>query len=281
MANDAQAQHWEELAPGWLEAEAHSATVSSPFGRAAMEALAPEPGARVLDIGCGSGPTTVELARRVGPGGTALGVDIAPTMIDAARARAASERIDNASFAVADVQDEPFDDGAFDAAYSRFGVMFFADTAAAFANVRHALTPGGRFAFACWQPVFANEWMLVPGMAVVGVTGAPPPMPGPGEPGPLLLSDPERVEALLGAAGFTGIDVTPRAETVVIPADAVDTFAAHTRRIGAVREALRTADAETAARIEAAVRAALHDRVVDGRLELSAAALIVSAVRGE
>jgi SAM-dependent methyltransferase len=264
-----------------LEAEAHSATVSSPFGRAAMEALAPEPGARVLDIGCGSGPTTVELARRVGPGGTALGVDIAPTMIDAARARAASERIDNASFAVADVQDEPFDDGAFDAAYSRFGVMFFADTAAAFANVRHALTPGGRFAFACWQPVFANEWMLVPGMAVVGVTGAPPPMPGPGEPGPLLLSDPERVEALLGAAGFTGIDVTPRAETVVIPADAVDTFAAHTRRIGAVREALRTADAETAARIEAAVRAALHDRVVDGRLELSAAALIVSAVRGE
>src|SRR5262245_40711145 len=192
-ANEAQAKHWEELGPGWLAAEAHSMTVSGPFGRAAMERLAPQPGDRVLDIGCGSGPTTVELARRVAPDGAALGVDISPTMIDAARERAASERVANATFAVADAQVEPFGDGAFDAVYSRFGVMFFAGTAAAFANSRGALAPDGRFAFACWQPVFENEWMLVPGMAVISVTGEPPPMPAPGEPGPFLLSEPARV----------------------------------------------------------------------------------------
>lgn len=276
-ANDAQAKHWEELAPGWLAAEAHSMTVSAPFGRTAMERLAPQPGERVLDIGCGSGPTTIELARLVAPTGTALGVDIAPTMIDAARERASSARVENATFAVADAQVEAFGDGAFDAAFSRFGVMFFADTGAAFANIRRALAPGGRFAFACWQSVFANEWMLVPGAAVISVTGQPPPMPAPGEPGPFLLSEPERVEALLGGAGFSQVDVTPHNETVVIPADAVDEFAAHTKRIGAVREALRTADAETATRIEDAVRTALHDKVADGRLELSAGALIVTA----
>jgi SAM-dependent methyltransferase len=155
--------------------------------------------------------------------------------------------------------------------------MFFADTAAAFANIRRSLAPGGRFAFACWQPVVANEWMFIPGAAVVTVTGQLPPMPGLDEPGPFLLSDPERVRSLLDAAGFTGIDVTPLAQTVVVPADRVDEFAAHTRRIGPVREALRTADADTAARIEAAVRAALHEKVADGRLELSAGALIVTA----
>jgi SAM-dependent methyltransferase len=278
-ANDAQSEFWEALAPDWLVAESHSTTVAGPFGRAAMDRLAPQPGQRVLDIGCGSGPTTIDLAHRVAPDGTARGVDIAPSLVAAARDRAASERVENATFAVADAQDEDFGDGAFDAAFSRFGIMFFADPGAAFANIRRSLAPAGRFAFACWQPVFANEWMLVPGVAAAGVTGQLPPLPGPDEPGPFSLADPERVDALLGGAGFTDIDVTPLAEPVVFTADRVDLFAERSQRIGVVREALRTADAETAARISEAVRTALHDRVVDGRLELSAGALIVSATQ--
>jgi SAM-dependent methyltransferase len=278
--NDAQAEYWEALAPNWLAAETHSVTVSAPFGRAAMERLAPRPGERVLDIGCGSGPTTVDLARAVAPGGTAVGADISSTLADAARERAASEGVENASFVVADVQVHDFGEGAFDAAYSRFGIMFFADPAAAFANIHRALAPHGRLAFACWQNVFANEWMAVPGMAVVSVTGALPPMPGPGEPGPFLFADPERVDTLLTGAGFTDVEVTPYAHPVVAGADDIERFAQGAQRIGAVREALRDADDETAARIMDAVRAALQEKVVDGRLELAAAAFIVRAARG-
>jgi SAM-dependent methyltransferase len=278
-ANDAQAEFWETLVPDWLAAEAASTTVAAPFGVAAMARLPLRPGQRVLDVGCGSGSTTIELARRVAPDGAALGVDIAPSMIDAARERGASEGIDHATFAVADAQVERFGDGTFDAAFSRFGVMFFADLTAAFANIGRALAPGGRLAFACWQPIFLNEWMLLPGSAAVTVTGALPPMPGPDEPGPFTLSEPDRVRSILTAAGFVDIEVTPITDPVVLPADRVDAFAQRSLRIGAVREAMRSADPETATRIAEAVRVALHEKVTDGRLELAAAAFAVSGGR--
>ena len=89
----------------------------------------------------------------------------------------------NVDFAVADPQVDDLGGQRFDAGYSKFGVMFFADPAAAFANIRSLLAPSGRLAFACWRDVFSNEWMLLAGMAVTSVTGSLPPMPGPGEPG--------------------------------------------------------------------------------------------------
>src|SRR5258708_14058656 len=94
--------------------------------------------------------------------------------------------------------------------------MFFADPAAAFGNVRRALRPGGALSFVCWQSVFDNEWMLVPGAAVATVTGSLPPMPGPGEPGPFSLADPDRARAVLDAAGFDSVAVAPHADHVVI-----------------------------------------------------------------
>src|SRR5207302_1573289 len=98
--------------------------------------------------------------------------------------------------------EERLDEVAFDAAYSRFGVMFFGDPVAAFTNLRRALRPGGRLAFVCWQNVFANEWMLVPGAAAASVTGSLPQMPEPDAPGPFSLAEPDRVRSILGAAGF-------------------------------------------------------------------------------
>ena len=275
--NAAQFELWEDLAPGWLASETHTELVSAAFGTAAIGRLALRAGQRVLDIGCGSGGTTCALASAVSPGGEAVGVDIAPAMVEAAERAAAAAGVERVTFIAADAQADDLGAHAFDAAFSRFGVMFFADPAAAFANIHRSLKAGGRLAFACWTNLFGNEWMFVPGAAVVAVTGTLPAMPAPGDPGPFSLEDPQRLETLLNGAGFTAIEITPREETIVIPRGQVESLAALSRRVGPVREALRTADVATAAAIEQAVRNALFDRVRDDELRLSASALVVSA----
>jgi SAM-dependent methyltransferase len=276
-SNEEQFEFWEELTPGWLLSEGHTELVATAFGVAAMDSLALTPGQRVIDIGCGLGSTTVALAGIVGPGGEAVGIDIAPAMIEVARNRASAEGVANATFVAADAQTDALGESAYDAAYSRFGSMFFSDPTAAFANVHASLRAGGALGLACWSNIFANEWMFVPGSAVVAVTGALPPMPAPGDPGPFSLEDPDVVTALLRGTGFGQIDVKPMVESIVIPTDQIESLVALSRRVGPVREALRTADDETAARIEAGVRAALTDRVENGELRLSASALIISA----
>jgi ubiquinone/menaquinone biosynthesis C-methylase UbiE len=276
--NAGQAEYWEDRSSSWIEVEDYTTLVTGSFGRRAMDCLALESGWGVLDIGCGTGPTTTELARRVRPGGTARGIDIAPSMLVAARARADRENVGNVEFVAGDAQCDDLGNGTFDAVFSQFGVMFFSDPAAAFANLRRALRGGGRIAFACWQDVFANEWMFVPGSAVVAVTGALPPMPGPGEPGPFSLSDPAHVEQLLLGAGFRAIEVVPHAEQVVVSADRVDMVVEAASRVGGVREALETNDDPAFhEQLRSAVRAALSERVHDGELRLGAAAFIVAA----
>ncbi len=276
-SNEAQFEFWEDLAPGWLASAGHTELVSASFGDAAMKCLALRPGERVIDIGCGAGTTTLALAQVVGPSGEAVGFDISPAMVRAAQQNASAAGVEHARFVTADAQVADLGDSIYDAAYSRFGVMFFADPVSAFANIRRSLRPGGTFAFACWANIFANEWMLVPGSAVVSVTGALPPMPGPGEPGPFSLEDPQRLEALLSDSGFTHVEVTPREDSIVIPAAEVEALVALSSRVGPVREALRTADAATASAIEQEVRTALSDRIELGELRLGASALIVRA----
>ena len=276
--NAQQAAFWEELAPSWLEGEQHSEKVAGRFGRLAMDRLALTPGQRVLDVGCGSGLTTRELAQRLGPSGEATGADISPAMVAAAERRTTDDGVTNARFVTADVQTDDLGQATFDAVYSRFGVMFFADPGLAFTQLRQALRPGGTLAFACWQDLFCNEWMFVPGSAVIAVTGVMPPMPAPGEPGPFSLADADRVTALLEGAGFTGIEIQPVAETMVLPHEDVASLTELSQHVGPVREALREADDETRQLLLAAVTDALEAKVVDGELRLSAAALIVSAI---
>ena len=279
--NVAQAEYWERRSSSWIEAENYTTLVTGSFGARAMGHLALESGVRVLDVGCGTGSTTIELARRVAPGGAAVGMDIAPSMLTVARTRAVDKGVDNVEFVVGDAQSDDLGTGTFDAVFSQFGVMFFSDPATAFGNLRGALGDGGRMAFACWQDVFVNEWMLVPGLAVVAVTGALPPMPGPGEPGPFSLADADRVEQVLLEAGFESIEVAPHAEQVVVGADRMEMVVEAACRVGAVREAFEANDdPEFHEELRSAVRAALLERVQDGQLRLGAAALIVTAIAG-
>jgi hypothetical protein len=163
--------------------------------------------------------------------------------------------------------------------FSQFGVMFFADPTAAFANLRSALRSGGRLSVVVWQQVFSNEWMLLPGMAVLSVTGALPPMPGEGEPGPFSLADLDRVRAILGAAGFGTVDVSPLERTVDIPSDEVDAFVATSMRL---RPVLAATDGQNESdlpkRIAEALRTEVRSRLgADGVARLAAAAWLVQA----
>jgi hypothetical protein len=156
-------------------------------------------------------------------------------------------------------------------------VMFFTDPVAAFTNVRGALRAGGTLSFACWQSVFDNEWMLVPGVAVAEVTGSLPQMPAPGEPGPFSLADPARVRAVLGAAGFGSSAVTPHSDHVVIGEDRIPEVALTSTQVGGVRQALQDADDRTRQRALAAIEAALRARLADGQVRVTRGVLLVTA----
>jgi SAM-dependent methyltransferase len=137
-----------------------------PHGLKAMEALALAAGERIVDIGCGSGQTSLALGQAAGRSGAVMGLDISRPLLGLARRRAAESGAANVSFAEADVQTYAFAPATFNAVFSRFGVMFFADPPAAFANVRRALKPGGRLAFVCWRTPAENIFMTLPYTAV-------------------------------------------------------------------------------------------------------------------
>src|SRR5881628_2723223 len=153
-------------------------------------------GERVIDIGCGCGDTTIALARRVGPAGLVLGIDVSAPMLARAADAAREAGVAHVRFEHADAQTHRFPAQAFDVLYSRFGVMFFSDPAAAFGNLRTALRPGGRLGFVCWQAVPENPWIAVPLEAAAQHMALPPP-PAPGAPGPFSFADPERVRRIL------------------------------------------------------------------------------------
>ena len=207
-ANATQEEYWNGRAgETWVELQRLLDMELGPLGREAQAALDPQPGDQVLDIGCGTGETSLDLAAATAPGGAVLGVDISRTLLDIATRRAADQGL-KARFEVADAQTSDFGGERFDAAFSRFGVMFFADPAAAFANIRKALKPGGRIAFVCWRPPAENPLMTAPFKAAEHLI---PPMPpsDPLAPGPFAFADPERVRRILDGAGFGQVAIRP------------------------------------------------------------------------
>ena len=240
-----------------------------PLGRATMDVLAPCAGERILDIGCGSGQSTIELAERVGPTGRVLGVDVSETLLEVARSRAG----DRADFAVGDAQVYQFEPNH-DAIYSRFGVMFFADPVAAFTNLAGALRPGGRLAFLCWRRPEENPVMTVPLMAALAA-GAPPPEPSvPGAPGPFAFADKERVAGILRSAGFTDIVHTPR--DALMGGNDLEASFDLAFQVGPLARMLRDKP-DLRPSVEGAVHAALSKYVVDGIVMMPSATWIVTA----
>ena len=223
VPNAGQLEQWAREGEQWAaEAGRYDAMLQS-FGAAVLAAASLSPGERVADVGCGNGAMTIDAARRVGSNGRVLGIDISTPMLDLARRRAKEAGVGNVEFVEADAQVHPLGGGSLDAVFSRFGVMFFDDPEAAFANLASALRPRGRIAFACWRDLFQNQWMLIPGAAAAEHVGLP--QMEPGAPGPFALADADRVEHLLASAGFQDVSLESIARPMRVGSDVDDTVA--------------------------------------------------------
>jgi len=243
----------------------------APLGRRALAALAPRSGESVLDIGCGGGDTALELARLVAPDGQVVGIDVSAAVL--AFARRAVERCDRVRFIRADAQLFPFEPATFDVAFSRFGVMFFADPVAAFINIRRGLKPNGRLAFVCWRALEENPLDIVPLRAA---SPHLPPQPAyvPEAPGPFAFADPDRLRDILESAGFESIEIIAHDEQV--GSGDLDQMLAVCSRVGALGKILRERP-ELRAGALPAVRSALAAYDGPDGVTLDAATWIVIA----
>ncbi len=189
------------------------------LGRVAMDACEIGSGHAVLDVGCGSGNTSMEMAGRVAPGGTVLGVDISTPMLQIGFTRLRDRGIEGVTFHNGDAATHRFRPDWFDRVFSRFGVMFFVEPIAAFSNIRTGMKADARLGFVCWKSLAENEWFEVPLNAALRYL--PPPDPSdPEEPGPMAFADPDRVRRILSGAGFEDVSLQSLETLLPLEADA-------------------------------------------------------------
>lgn len=263
------AEHRQRLDPSGYDAELRR------HNEALRRACGIQSRDHVLDIGCGNGQTTRQAARTAAAG-SALGVDVSAPAIERARELARAEGLRNVTFERADAQVHQFPAERFDVAISRFGTMFFADPAMAFANIRRALRPGGRLVMMVWQAAGRNEWDVTIRQSLQAAE-APASRPSAG-PDPFSLADPPTVTNLLRAAGFADVSFTDVREPVYYGPD-VPAALNWVRGFNSTSEALKTLDPAAAAHALDRLRDALAAHATSNGVYFNSRAWIVTANR--
>ncbi len=282
IVNEDQAAYWNgDESAHWVQQEARYDSMLEPFIEVILRGAALKPTDSVLDVGCGNGATTMAAARVVCEGdGRALGADLSLPMLGLARAKAEAAGLTNVTFEQADAQVHPFEDASFDVVISRFGVMFFADPTAAFANLRRATREGGRLSFVCWQAMAANEWFALPMMAMLPHVPPPEASPPPvdGAAGPFAFADADRLRGILGDAGWRDIAIEPRVLSVLMGGRGGMETAVEFIRTGRAGKTLLTGvDSATEAKALDALRAALASHLDDDGIRFDGAVWLATA----
>ncbi|WP_405875675.1 MULTISPECIES: class I SAM-dependent methyltransferase [unclassified Streptomyces] len=271
--DDEQAARWN--GPGgnaWVELQPVLDAMFKPFEDLLVDAVSAEDAGHVLDVGCGTGAVTLAVARRLGPAGRSVGVDISEPVLNAARARAEQEGA-RASFVRADAQDHAFEPATFDAIVSRFGVMFFSDSVRAFANLRRAAKDGAQLRFITWRGPAENPYMTTAERAAAPLLPDLPARPTDG-PGQFAFADPDRIRDILAESGWTGIDIQPIDVACALPEGELVRYFT---RLGPLSQVLGKADEKTRARVVDAVRAAFDTFVQGTDVRFTAACWTVGA----
>jgi SAM-dependent methyltransferase len=190
----------------WTDRQQTQDVLLAPVSDILIDRAKAKAGERIIDVGCGCGATTIALAQKVGQTGHVFGVDISAPML--ARARQVAPAGLPVEFVLADATVHPFEPASSDLLVSRFGVMFFAEPALSFANMRKALRPSGRLTFACWREPRDNPWLMAPLQAAYKHVPKLPQL-GPEDPGPFSFAAEQRVHRILGEAGFSDIAMEP------------------------------------------------------------------------
>lgn len=207
QTNQDQAEYWNgDVGQRWAASQRILDAVFAPLTAALFESAALRAGSECLDIGCGAGETALAAARQLGSHGRVTALDLSAPLLAVARSRVPLEAAAGApiDWIEADAQTYDLGNARFECALSRFGVMFFEDSRAAFANIRRSLVPGGRISFLCWRSIAENAWVSIPREVVLRLVPDDAPL-SPDAPGPFRFANAETPVAILEAAGFRTI----------------------------------------------------------------------------
>lgn len=249
--NNAQEENWN--GPGgqsWVTYQERIDAAAVAFSSACMERLQAKPGERIIDVGCGAGTTSMELAKQVGAQGQVLGLDFSKPLLQLAEKRA--ESIANVSFECGDAG-QARSQQDYDALFSRFGVMFFDRPALAFSNLRSTLSPEGRLAFICWQGPDKNPWIAEPMARLLPFLDEAPPAPKPNAPGAFGLADRAYARRELSKAGYQDIEIEPFTADMILGTQGVDSAVEFTMQLGPGASLVEGASASTVEQIHASL----------------------------
>jgi SAM-dependent methyltransferase len=273
-ARPSQHEYWNSpVAEEWVRQADRTDGMLAGVTEAGLAALELQLAERVLDIGCGAGVTSLTAAQYVGANGRVVGVDISKPLLELGRQRAAAHA--NVSFIEADAGAGAISGAPFDAAFSRFGVMFFEDSIAAFTNIRANMSRGGRLVFICWRRFAENLWSYEVVQALNPLLPAPLQPIDESLPGPFFFADPNKTKATLTAAGWNDIAIEPWDGPIIIGADAKDA-AAYLLKIGPCARAIKENNLDPAA-AEKLMVDRLAQAQTPGGVSLPAACWIVRA----
>lgn len=275
--NSEQIAEWNgALGQRWIAMQQEIDRIVVPFGDAALKAAAPQPGERVIDIGCGCGDTSIEIARLVGAAGAVLGIDVSQPMLEVARSRGALANCAHLDFRDGDASEAGLP-ANIDLLFSRFGVMFFSQPSPALGHLRKSLRRGGRCVFVCWRAPRDNAWAMTPLSAARKAMGVTPAPADPDAPGPFAFADEERLRAILSGAGFGALDVQ-RFDAALSLGATPRSAAEGVVQVGPVSRFVREVGVEHLPIILDAVERALAPLAApDGHVSLNGSTWIVSA----
>ncbi len=276
MNNDAMIEYWNGAAgQKWVDQSDRLDAMLAQYADGVLDAAAIQPGERALDVGCGAGALTLGATARAGGTAGSLGVDVSAPLLALARKRAADAG-SPATFEQADASTYASDD-PLDLIISRFGVMFFDEPDAAFANIRAQVRSGGRLAFMCWQALTLNDWAFAPFQAALPLLKEAPPTPDPTAPGPFAFADKDRVASILTKAGWQNVSIEPFETDIQLPGETVETSAQFMLQLGPLSRLIAEQNLDAQTILDAVMDRLAGHTQSDGRVTMKSACWLVQA----